>query len=59
MLTISNIDATKCIICTKFDTRVFLSVLCNNAVLCCCFILSEADEQMSMEHWHKYKVVQI
>ena len=31
-----------------------LSVLRNNAVLCRNFILSEADEQMSMEHWRKY-----
>jgi hypothetical protein len=53
MLTESNIDATTCIIGTKFDTRVFLSVLCNNAVLCCNFILSEADEQMNMEHRRK------
>jgi len=53
MLTVSNIDATTCIIGTKFDARV-VSVLCNNAVLCCHFILSEADEQMSMEHWRNY-----
>jgi len=32
-----------------------LGVFCNNAVLCCNFILLEADEQISMmEHWRKY-----
>jgi hypothetical protein len=44
MLTVSNIDATTCIIGTKSDAHV----LCNSAVLCCNFILAEAGEQISM-----------